>query len=91
MSQLSESNRIQQATLPRRAQRFLHVTRLFPGQDRRFREKDFGNQAAPNTDFGGVEFPRGRSLGTESVCGVGDQEAEDERRKRQALSRSETL
>ena len=41
----------------------MHVTRLFPGQDRRFREKDSGNQAAANTDFGGMEFPRKRSLG----------------------------
>ena len=69
----------------------MHFARLFPGQDRRFREKDSGNQAATDPDFGGVEFARGRSLGTESVCGVGDQEAEGERRKRQALSRSETL
>jgi hypothetical protein len=38
------------------------------------REKDSGNQAAANPDFGGMEFPRWRSLGTESVCGVGDQE-----------------
>ena len=70
---------------------FMHFARLFPGQDRRFREKDSGNQAAANPDFGGVEFPRGRSLGTESVCGVGDQESQAERRKHQALTRSETL
>jgi hypothetical protein len=69
----------------------MHFARLFPGQDRRFREKDSGNQAAANTDFGGVEFPRGRSLGTESLCGVGDQESQAERRKQQALTRSETL
>jgi hypothetical protein len=53
------------------------------------REKDSGNPAAANTDFGGVEFPR--SLGTESLCGVGDQETQAERRKYQTLSRSETL
>ena len=69
----------------------MHVARLFSGQDRRFREKDSGNQAAANPDFGGVEFPRGRSLGTESVCGVGDQETQAERREHQALTRSETL
>ena len=50
------------------------------------REKDSGNQAAANPDFGGVEFPRGRSLGTESVRGVGDQE--DPRRTAQAPKRS---
>ena len=55
------------------------------------REKDSGNQAAANTDFSGVEFPRGRSLGTESLCRVGDQETKAERRKQQALTRSETL
>src|SRR6266404_1342212 len=60
-------------------------------KDSRLREKDSGNQAAANTDFGGVEFPRGRSLGTESVCRVGDQEAEAERGEHQALTRSETL
>jgi hypothetical protein len=53
----------------------MHFTRLFPGQDRRLREKDSGNQTAPHPDFGGVEFPRGSSIGTESVCGIGDQEA----------------
>jgi hypothetical protein len=35
----------------------MHISRLFPGEDRRFREKDSGNQAAANPDFGGVEFP----------------------------------
>ena len=69
----------------------MHFTRLFPREDRRFGEEDSGNQAAANPDFGGVEFPRGRSLGPESVRGVGDQETQTERRKRQALSRSETL
>jgi len=69
----------------------MHFARLFPGQDRRLREKDSGNQAAANPDFGGVEFPRGRSLGTESVCGVGDQESQAERRKYKTLARSETL
>jgi hypothetical protein len=54
------------------------------------REKDSGNQAATNTDFGGVELPRGRSLGAESIRGVGDQKAQAERRKHQALTRSET-
>ena len=52
----------------------MHFARLFSSQDRRFRKKDSGNQAAANPDFGGVEFPRRRSLGTESLCGVGDQE-----------------
>jgi hypothetical protein len=69
----------------------MHIARLFPGQDRRFGEKDSGNQTAANPDFGGVEFPRGRSLGPESVRRVGDQETQAERRKHQALSRSETL
>ena len=66
-------------------------TRMFPGQDRRFREEDSGNQAAANPDFGGVEFPRGRSLGTESVCGVGDQEGQSQRRKHQARPAPEAL
>jgi hypothetical protein len=64
----------------------MHFARLFPGQDRRFREEDPGNQAAADPDFGGMEFPRGRSLGTESICGVGDQKTEGERRKYQAGS-----
>ena len=55
------------------------------------REKDSGDQAAASTDFGGVEFPRGRSSWTESVCGVGDQEAEGKRRKHQATSEPEAL
>ena len=50
---------------------------MFPGQDRRSRGKDSGNQAAASPDFVGVELPRGRSLGTESVRGVGDQEGQD--------------
>jgi hypothetical protein len=41
----------------------MHFARLFPSQDRRFCEEDSGNQAAANTDFGGMEFPRKRSLG----------------------------
>src|SRR5271156_2237358 len=69
----------------------MHIARLFPSQDRRLRKKDSGNQAAAHRDFGGVELPRGCSLGTESVYGVGDQETQAERRKRQALSRSETM
>ena len=69
----------------------MYFAGLFPGQDRRFREKDSGNQAAANPDFGGVEFARRRSLGTESLCGVGDQESQAERRKHQALTGSETL
>jgi hypothetical protein len=79
--QLPEANWIQQATFPRRAKGFLHFARLFPGEDRRFREKDSGNEAAANPDFGGMEFPRGRSPWTESVCRVGDQEIQGERRK----------
>ena len=47
--------------------------------------------AIASTDFSGVEFPRRRSLGTEPLCGVGDQESQAERRKQQALTRSETL
>ena len=42
-------------------------------------------QAAARPDFGGVEFPRGLSLGTESVCLIGDQEAEGKRRKHQVI------
>jgi hypothetical protein len=34
--QLSEAHGIQQATLPGRAEGFLHFARLFSGQDRRF-------------------------------------------------------
>ena len=63
----------------------MHFTRLFPREDRRFGEEDSGNQAAANPDFGGVEFPRGRSLGTESVRGVGDQEIEGKRCKHQGV------
>ena len=48
--------------------------------------KTLETKPAANPDFGGVEFPRGRSLGTESVCGVGDQETEGKRCKHQALS-----
>ena len=59
----------------------MYFARLFPGQDRRLREKDSGKQAAAHTDFGSMEFPRRRSLGTESVCRVGDQESQAERRK----------
>jgi hypothetical protein len=80
--QLPEANWIQQATFSRRAKGFVYFARLFPGQDRRFREKDSGNQTAASPDFGGVEFPQGRSLGTESVRGLGDQESQAERRKR---------
>jgi len=69
----------------------MYFAGLFSGQDRRFREKDSGNQTAANPDFGGVEFPRGRSLGMEPLCRVGDQESQAERRKLQALARSETL
>ena len=69
----------------------MHFARLFSGQDRRLREKDSGNQAAANTDFGGVEFPRGRSLGTESVCGVGDQETQNKRRNHQAIRQPEAM
>ena len=69
----------------------MHFTRLFPGQDRRFSEEDSGNQAAANTDFSGVEFPRGCSLGTESVRGVGDQEVEGKRCKQQAASEPEVM
>ena len=69
----------------------MHVARLFPGKDRRFREKDSGSQTAAYPDFGGMEFPRRRSLGTESVRGVGDQESQAERRKYKTLTRSKTL
>ena len=69
----------------------MHFARLFPGQDRRFREKDFGNQTAANPDFGGVELPRGRSLGTESVCRIGDQETQGEWSKHQALREPEAM
>ena len=69
----------------------MHFARLFPGQDRRFREKDSGNQAAAKPDFSGVEFTRGRSLGTESICGVGDQETQAERRKHQAIGQPEAM
>jgi len=69
----------------------MHFARLLSCQDRRFREKDSGNQAAVNTDFGGMEFPRGRSFGTEPVCRVGDQETQAKRCKRQTSSRPETL
>ena len=54
-------------------------------------KKDSGNQAAANTDFSGMEFPRGCSLGTESVCGVGDQEAEGKRCKHEAIRLPEAV
>ena len=63
MRQLPEANRIQQATLPRRAERFLHVARLFPGEDRRFREKDSGNQAAADPVSAAWNSREGAPLG----------------------------
>jgi hypothetical protein len=64
---------------------------MLPNQDRRPRVEDARNQAGTNPNFGGVEFPRRRSLGAESVRGVGDLENQSERRKHQAPTRSETL
>ena len=42
-------------------------------------------------DFVGLEFPRRRSLGTKSICGIGDQKPEGKRCSRQTIGSPEAL
>jgi ParB family chromosome partitioning protein len=49
---------------------------MFSRQDRSVGIEDTGNQTQTHPDFVGLELPGGRSLGTKSICGIGDKETE---------------